>query len=168
LVGVALLLEPLAVLEVVVVLAEELVEPDVVPVAAVVVPDLVAVLPDVVAVVPEVVVVVPEVFVAAVVVAAVVVAAVVVPDVVVPEVAVVVVPVRSTEPVAVPVDAETLVDDVDELSLELPPMEPQALRTKVQVRATDAVRNANSRAPAQLNRLNNIHPMQSSWLLNSL
>ena len=179
LVGVALVLEPLVVLDVVLDLPEELVEPDVVPVAAVVVPEVLLVVPEVVVaavVVPEVVVaavvvpavVVPEVVAAAVVVPAVVVAAVVVPDVVVPDVAVVVVPVRSTEPLAVPVDAETLVEEVDELSLELPPIEPQALRAKVQAEATDTARNANCRARARLHRLNNIHPTQSSWQLNSL
>ena len=179
LVGVALVLEPLVVLDGVLDLPEELVEPDVVPVAAVVVPEVLLVVPEVVVaavVVPEVVVaavvvpavVVPEVVAAAVVVPAVVVAAVVVPDVVVPDVAVVVVPVRSTEPLAVPVDAETLVEEVDELSLELPPIEPQALRAKVQAEATDTARNANCRARARLHRLNNIHPTQSSWQLNSL
>ena len=169
LVGVALVLEPLVVLDGVLDLPEELVEPDVVPVAAVVVPEVLLVVPEVVVaavVVPAVVV--PEVVAAAVVVPAVVVAAVVVPDVVVPDVAVVVVPVRSTEPLAVPVDAETLVEEVDELSLELPPIEPQALRAKVQAEATDTARNANCRARARLHRLNNIHPTQSSWQLNSL
>jgi hypothetical protein len=150
---VVLVLEPLPVLEVVLELPEVALVP-VVPVEAVLAPEVVP---------PEVVppdVAVPDVEVA------VVVLDVVVPDVVVPGVVAAVVPVRSTEPVAVPVDAETLVDVVDELSLELPPMEPQAVRAIVQAR--DTAPNANTRAPAKLNRMNNIHPKQSSWLLNSL
>lgn len=161
LVGVVLaFLDPLLVLEAVLEPPEELVDPDRVPVEAVVVPDIV--LFDVVVAAAVVPVVVATAAVEPMVVAA----AAAVPVVALPDVAVVAVPVRSTEPVAVPVDAATLVDEVDELSLELPPIEPQALRTSVQVR--DAARHANSRAPAQLNRLNNIHPTQSSWLLNSL
>lgn len=163
LVGVVLaFLDPLLVLEAVLEPPEELVGPDRVPVEAVVVPDIV--LFDVVVAAAVVPVVVATAAVEPMVVAA----AAAVPVVALPDVAVVVVavPVRSTEPVAVPVDAATLVDEVDELSLELPPIEPQALRTSVQVR--DAARHADSRAPAQLNRLNNIHPTQSSWLLNSL
>ena len=153
-------MDPLLVLEAVLEPPEELVDPDRVPVEAVVVPDIV--LFDVVVAAAVVPVVVATAAVEPMVVAA----AAAVPVVALPDVAVVAVPVRSTEPVAVPVDAATLVDEVDELSLELPPIEPQALRTSVQVR--DAARHANSRAPAQLNRLNNIHPTQSSWLLNSL
>ncbi len=133
-----LVLEPLPVPE----LPAELVDPDVVPVVAVVVPEVV--LPEVV--VPEVVL--PDVVERAGVVP-------VVPDVVV---VVVVVPVRSTEPVAMPVDAVTLVDEADGLSLELPPMDPQAERAKAQ--ASETAGHANSRAPAQLTRLNNIHSMQ--------
>jgi hypothetical protein len=139
--GVVPVLDPPVVLDVVLELPEEPLVPDELPVEAVVLPDVV--LPDVVVavvVVPEVVVVVP-------------------------------VPVRSTDPVAVPavalpVEAETLVDEVAELSLELPPMEPQALNTTTP--ASAPARHANRRTPARLTRLNNIHPTQSSCLLNSL
>jgi hypothetical protein len=80
--------------------------------------------------------------------------------VVVPVDVVVEVPVRVTDPEPLPVDEETLVDVVDALSLELPPIEPQALKKSAQAR--DTVRSANTRAPAKLNRFDNIHPKQSS------
>lgn len=83
--------------------------------------------------------------------------------VVVPVEVVVVLPVRSTDPEAVPVDPETLVDVLDELSLEPPPIEPQALKENAHARDMDKVRSANTRAPANLNRFNNIHPMRLDW-----
>jgi hypothetical protein len=72
-------------------------------------------------------------------------------------------PVRSTEPEPVPVDPETVVDVVDELSLELPPMEPQALTARKQARHT-----LRAHRPTAVIRFNNIHPAQGSWQLNSV
>jgi hypothetical protein len=126
--------------ELVLELPDEVVVPDVVPVVAVLVAEPV----DVLAAPVEV-----ELVVAAL-------------PLVVPVDAVVVPPVRSTDPDAVPADPETLVDVVDELSLELPPIEPQALKENAQARHMERVRSANTRAPANLNRFNNSHPMQGS------
>jgi hypothetical protein len=135
--------------------------------AVVVVPDLVPVEPVLVPLdaVPEVavaaVLVVEPVEVAVVPVVEVAALPVVLPvDALVPVDVVVVPPVRSTDPDAVP-EAETVVDVVDALSLELPPIEPQAFRKSAPVRNT--VRSATTRASANLNRCDNIRPMQSSW-----